>query len=373
MAVVGAGAATGSGLSVAQEATKNAGPAGVLSLLANNKLGAFSATGKVLGRLSLGTAPRRGLTIAVGNYLGLSNNRRLLFALEPRPVSSPPTKPQSITVVSLARLRVVARLTLPQGTLFRSLTVGPRTGRLYLAGNRFAEGTTELGAQQEDAVAAVVDAKTGGLIFANTIREAGGRNWMVLASAISPDERYLFVTYHGDDTTGGDWLSISDNSLDRCATRVRPNTGCLDFHGSVAAYRGNILAATEENRLLDLALDGRVLRKWSIGLPRNHLMWITLDPSRGLVAVAGSCGYSGGLSAINLARAKRTVFDYPSRKLCGERVAWSGSSILAIAHNPLPVASGSPSDLLFFNTRRHRITRLVTTPAEVLDIISLRR
>ncbi|MBA3735621.1 MAG: hypothetical protein H0W90_10570 [Actinobacteria bacterium] len=111
MAVVGA--ATGSGLSVVQEATKHAGPAGVLGLFANNKLSAFSATGKVLGRLSLGTAPQRGLTIAVGNYLGLSNNRRLLFALEPRPASAPPTKPQSVTVVSLARLRAVARLSLP--------------------------------------------------------------------------------------------------------------------------------------------------------------------------------------------------------------------------------------------------------------------
>jgi hypothetical protein len=366
-------ATTGSGRSVIHAGTKTGGAAGALGLLANNKVTSFSSTGKVLGRLSLGRAPRRGLTIAVGNYLGLSNNRRLLFALEPRPASSPPTTSQAIVVVSLARLRVKARFTLPQGILFRSLTVGPRTGRLYLAGNRFAQGTTQLGAQQEDAVAALVDPKTGGLIFVNTTREAGGHDWMVLASAISADERYLFVGYHGDDTTGGDWLSISGNSLDRCSILVRPNTGCLDFHGSLAAYRGNVLAATGRNVLLDLALDGRVLRKWSIGLPRNHLMWMTLDSSRGLAAIAGSCGYTGGLSVINLARARRRVFDYPSRKLCGERVAWSASSILAIANNPRPVATGSSSDMLFFDTHRHRITRLVATPAEVLDVISVPR
>jgi hypothetical protein len=338
VAIAVVGATTASGFSVVQEATKTPGPAGVFSLLASNKLSAFSPTGKVLGRLSLGPAPRRGLAISVGNYLGLSNDRRLLFALEPRPASSPPTTPQALTVVSLARLRVVARHALPQGILFRSLTVGPRTGRLYLAGNRFASGTTQLGAQLEDAVAAVVDPKTGGLLFANTIRAAGEHNRMVLANAISPDERYLFVSYHGYDTTGGDWLSISDNTLDRCSTFVRPNTGCLDFHGSVAAYRGNLLATTGGDNLLNLALDGRVLREWSIGLPRNHLMWMTLDSRRGLVAVAGSCGYSGGLSVINLAHARRTVFDHPSRRLCGERVAWSASSILAIAHNPVPVA-----------------------------------
>jgi hypothetical protein len=206
MAVVGA--TNGSALSVVKESRKADGQTGVVALLASNKLIAFSPNGKVLARPSLGRAPRRGLMIGVGNYLGLSNSRRLLFALEPRPASSPPTTPQAVTVVSLARLRVVARYTLPQGILFRSLTVGPRTGRLYLAGNRFADGTTQLGAQQEEVVAAVVDPKTGGLIFANTIREAEGHNWMVLASAISPDERYLFVTYHGDDTTGGDWLSM---------------------------------------------------------------------------------------------------------------------------------------------------------------------
>ena len=371
MAVVGA--TNGSALSVVQEARRAGGQTGVVALLASNRLIAFSPKGKVRARLLLGRAPPSGFAIGVGNYVGLSNNRRLLFALEPRPASTPPTRPQAVAVVSLARLRVVARYTLPQGILFRSLTVGPRTGRLYLAGNRFAAGTTQLGEQQEDAVAAVVDPKTGGLIFATTIREAEGRNWMVLASAISPDERELFVSYHGDDTTGGDWLSISDNSLDRCSILVRPNTGCLDFHGSVAAYRGNVLAATGENTLLDLALDGRVLREWSIGLPRNHLMWMTLDSSRGLVTVAGSCGYSGGLSVVNLARARRTVFGYPSRKLCGERVAWSASSILVIAHNPVPVASGSRSELLFFDTRRHRITHLVATPAEVLDVISVRR
>lgn len=371
MAVVGA--TNGSALSVVHEPRKADGQTGVVALLASNKLIALSPKGKVRARLSLGRVPPSGFAIGVGNYVGLSSNRRLLFTLEPRPASSHPTTPQAVAVVSLAPLRVVARYTLPQGILFRSLTVGPRTGRLYLAGNRFADGSTQLGAQQEDAVAAVVDPRTGALILVTTIREAGGRNWMVLASAISSDERYLFVAYHGDDTIGGDWLSISDNRLDRCSILVRPNTGCLDFHGSIAPYRGSVLAATGENKLVDLALDGRVLRDWSIGLPRNHLMWITLDSSRGLVAVAGSCGYSGGLSVINLARVRRTVFSYPSRRLCGERVAWSESSILAIAHNPVPVASGSPSDLLFFDTRRHRITRLVATPTEVLDVISVRR
>jgi hypothetical protein len=85
MAVVGA--TNGSALSVVKESRKADGQTGVVALLASNKLIAFSPKGKVLARLSLGRAPRRGLMIGVGNYLGLSNSRRLLFALEPRPAS----------------------------------------------------------------------------------------------------------------------------------------------------------------------------------------------------------------------------------------------------------------------------------------------
>src|SRR5439155_5294524 len=103
-----------------------------------------------------------------------------------------------------------------RGGVFRSLAVGPITGRLYLSGNRAGR-----------VVVMVLDPDTGTVLTDWTARERDGRDWSVYQGAVSDDERDLFISYHGTNTTGIDRFTIVGDGLQRCRGGRRPNAGCL--------------------------------------------------------------------------------------------------------------------------------------------------
>jgi hypothetical protein len=180
--------------------------------------------------------------------------------------------------------------------------VGPKTGRLYLFGNRPAEeaqGTRDDRGGQ-DAVVAVVDAVDGKVQKLETVRESGGRSWIVLRAEVSPQDRYLFSSYHGDDTTGIDWIELTPRSLHRCQKRATAGQGCIPGHGSVQAYGDHLLIATGAPRIDETTRAGQAVRKLDTKLEGNHLMEFAIDVSTDRLYAVGSCGYTGGLSRVSL-------------------------------------------------------------------------
>lgn len=126
---------------------------------------------------------------SVSHFLAMSVDGKTLFALVPAARG----EPQSVVELAAATLEVERRHPLPAGIVLRGLELGPRSGRLYLLGNRGGLGAPVL---------VVLDPSDGAVLDRMTIRPARGRDWYVLDGAVSADEQYLAVSYHGEDTTG---------------------------------------------------------------------------------------------------------------------------------------------------------------------------
>jgi hypothetical protein len=221
----------------------------------------------------------------------------------------------AVVVVDPARLTVTDRWQLPATVRDRAVVVGPRTGRLYLFGNR-RDGKAETGPGQ-DALVTVVSPATGRVLQRWTVRRAGGRAWLVYAGGVSADERHLFLSYHGSGTTGIDVVTLRDGSHTRCRPKTSwpSGTACLATHGDFTTYRGQVLATTgEPQRLLKLTMTGKVLRTYRTKLKGNHLMEFAADLTHPRIWPIGPCGYTGGLSVINLTTGHTRVLVQPQAR-----------------------------------------------------------
>lgn len=244
---------------------------------------------------------------------------------------------------------------LPRGVAYRSLTVGTRTGAVYLFGNR-ARGRASLGPGQE-AVVTVLDPASGRVIRTWTARPADGRHWSVYRGEVSADEQRLFLSYHGPDTTGIDWFRLRGRTLTRC----RPpslDVACIDSHGAFTPYGRGLLVATGLNTIEHVDLRGNLIRRYDTGLIGNHLMEFALDGERKRLFAAGPCGYVGGMSRVDLRSGRidklaprlpdaRTTDSLPKNGVCGERISWLGQGrvVLFRVANAVPEPGSSASVL----------------------------
>jgi hypothetical protein len=80
---------------------------------------------------------------------------------------------------------------LDDGSVYRSMTIGPLTGDIYLVGNR-----------GNAVVLTVLDSNSGSLKHERFIRTSDHLDWLIYEAAVSPDEQFFFVSYHGTNTQG---------------------------------------------------------------------------------------------------------------------------------------------------------------------------
>ena len=331
----------------------------VFALLADRTLVQIdAANGKLVRRTPVGPeTPIAGL----GRFLALSADGRRLFALTP----IAPDTPQEVTIFDSRSLRPLDRIPLERGIVFRNIALGPRSGRLYLFGNRpEREGA-------EDAVVALVETD-GGTARTRTIREAEGHDWWVIDGAVTDDESRLFISYHGGCdvverlcTSGADWVDIIGDRLVRCKRPSASGFGCLvRVHGGVEPLNGDLLAATGGPRLLEISKAGAITARLQTRLAGNHVMEFALDALGERAFALGSCNYTGGVSVLDLV-SKRTRVLTPT--LCGERIA-VGGDLVAVAEQYGATPLGAPADIALIDAQTGS-TRDVHVPIETVDIL----
>jgi hypothetical protein len=333
------------------------------ALLADNRLVATAlAPGATMQELRLSGRAREP---AAGHYLALAR-RNTLFVLVPRGRR----EAAKLVEVDISNGCLTGSQRLGK-TAFRAIAIGPRTQRIYLAGNRDAAGGIG------SAVVSVFDPSGRRLLATHTVRRAAG--WLVYDTAISPDETRFYVSYHGPSTQGADVLSIRGLKTTRCVPAAR-SRACLRVHGAVEARGVRLLAtAGEPPYILELRANGRVVRTLDSGLAGNHLMEFALDPDRSLLYAVGSCGYTGGLSRLDLESGTIALFGYPAPRdvdidgsrsgICGERVS-VGSALVAVAKTQRPVPTvDRPGQLLFVAAQSGEIASRVPLPSEPVDVL----
>jgi hypothetical protein len=279
------------------------------------------------------------------------------------------SKRPSIAVVATASGRLRMRIALPAGLDVRSVVVGARSGRLYVLGNREGTRQNEVKELERSAHLLVVDPAARRVRKSIVIRPLDGRSWWVNSAAVTADERTLYVTYHGSETTGADWIALPE--LRRCRRSPRPWAGCLpDLHGHLLPLAaGGFVAATGSPRLVRYDGSGRAAAKLDTQLAGNHLMDFAVNRREGVVAAVGSCAYRPGLALLDL-RAGRLRVSTHDRDVCGERIAFAGNK-LVVGRNAETVASTRPGTILVVNPASGATAGSLRTPAEVVDLLAL--
>lgn len=360
----------------------HAGPARsiVFALLADNHLLTVRLdTGAVVARLRLGPVPLSSSgagqgpvpasSSGAGHYLALSSDGRTLYALAPG-------DPASLSVVDVATVRARARYQLPHGLLASGLAVGPATGRLYVFSNRPERGTTPFGTPVEDVVVQALDPRHGRVVAHWTARRAAGHDWSVYQGAVAPDERHLFISYHGSDTTGIDRFTVGRGGLQRCSSppsaHPQIGAGCLPTHGGFTLDGAAVLAATGTPLILELTQTGRIERGLNTRLTNNHLMEFVVDGRGRELYAVGPCDYAGGVSAVGLATGQTRLLVPPGAGgPCGARVALGPrAAVLVVGTTTASVLYPSiRGALLFLDTRTGTVRRTVSTPSEPADVL----
>lgn len=280
------------------------------------------------------------------------------------------SKRPSIAVVAAASGRLRTRISLPAGLDARSLVVGARSGTLYVLGNREGTRPNQVEGLEASAQLLVIDPAAGRVRKRIEIRPLDGRDWFVNSAAVAPDERTLYVSYHGPDTTGADWIALP--ALRRCRRSLRPSAGCLpdDLHGHLLPLAaGGFVAATGSPRLVRYDGSTRLTAKLDTQLAGNHLMDFAVNKREDVVAAVGSCVYRPGLALLEL-RSGQSRLSTHDRDVCGERIAFAGNK-LVIGRNAETVASTRPGTILVVNPASGGIAGSLRTPAEVVDLLAL--
>lgn len=343
--------------------------------------------GTVLAETRLTAPPPPGADQAVGHYLVLSGDGGYVLTLVP----CQPKAPDRLAIVDAGTGQVQVMYALPDTATFRSLALGPRTGRVYLFGNAGEvvrpPGLDPLAPRQVSVLVAVLDPARGQVVADWTVRPADGHDWRVYQGAVSPDEGRLYVSYHGPDTTGIDWFDLAPDGPHRCPDGKRPGRGCLDGHGGFVLYQDGLLAATGTPMVLELDQTDAVRRGLDTSLTGNHLVEFVVDEAAQRLYAVGSCGYTGGFSAISLrgggVPTPPTVpgewfwITTPGPPLtlrrggaCGERLALGDTSLLVVGKTQQPVPRpGRPGALLMLEPSSGDVTLTVPTPSEPIDVL----
>jgi hypothetical protein len=333
-------------------------PAAVYAFLADNTVVRTNANLETWKIVRVGKEPPE--IISTGQLLATSRDHSVVWAL----VRS------EGTLVALTRdLRVRKVIQLPKHWSPRAITVGPKTGRLYIAYN---VETLKRGRHDplRSARLAVFAADAGRRLSDTLLRPNGGRSWLVWSVAVDPAERRAYVTYHGSDTTGLDVARINGARIVNCPVQRGARSGCWTHpHGLAVAGDDDVVAATGSPTVEVYDTSGTLVRSLDTGLEGNHLMGFELDRAGDRLFAIGSCGYVPGFAVVSFSTGVRQLLT-KSRSICAETLSFAGGDVVIAGQTALPVpAPYREGRLLRIDARRGKVTGSRGTPSDPTDVL----
>jgi len=343
----------------------------VFVLLVNNHLEAVrGTTGAVISDRVLAPAPAPKWRAFRGYYLALSRDRKFLYALV---LTQPPARDQ-LAVVDVATTRVERRYALAGGIVFRSVAVGPVSGRIYLFGNRAG-----------NVVVTVLDPRTGAALSTRTVRRGHGARWVIYRGLVWSNERELFINYWRGGGIGIDAVSLPSGRLHGCRTL---QVGCFASEGlNIEQYgiRLVVESQTARHAFVELSANGDLYKTIPIHMTGDpHTGDWDIDRTTGRLYQVGSCGYTGGLAVLDLKTGSSRMLDPPGtpgagvpvtgnndRTVCGERISAGSRSLVVIGKTEYvyPVLQHK-AVLLLVNGRTGKVLHRVRTSTDPMDLIT---
>lgn len=245
------------------------------------------------------------------------------------------------------------------GRVLRALLRTP-TGELVLVAN-----------DRPGALVVELLAADGRRLSERIVKPAAGT---VHSASLSADGRTLAVAYHGD-AEGFDLVDTATLTLTCVEAGIG---GCVMAHGSLR-YAGNrLFSSTGGPQVGELVPGTATMRRRAVRLRGNHMLELA-GPGRDgrYLYVVGACGYTGGVSRIDLRNGGVRVLARASREVglrgpCGTQAALLGDAndeVLAIAANPGATARRAvPARLLAVDPATGSVRRSVRLRSGIVGI-----
>jgi hypothetical protein len=351
------------GCAVSSHGSGTGRPASAIALLADRDVVVLRLKGHALSSrpLRVFASATPAIPLVAGNYIAHSPDRKEIYVLSPASTDAG----QQFAVIRERDLRVIRRFQL-HGMIYRALTVGRRTGRLYLAGNTGTESSRD-GETREAAWLAILSPETGKTLASSRLRPPN-HDWQVFSIATTADEARVWVSYHGSDTTGADWIAIMRGKRARCEARALPGQGCIRQHGAVVADGNDVLGTTGEGPVLRIGPGGTLRATYPVNLAGDHVTELALSPDRARVAVLGPCDYLGGFELITPANRRTQVVAHPSKSVCGARATWLDNARILLARDLETALTDQPSSVVVIDPPSAEIVATADEPSDLVDL-----
>ena len=360
-------------------AVAGAGPQEVLSLLADNELVLIPSGGSgIKWQVRLAPAPDISAThgyVGTGHYLALQN-RGDLYVLPPDSYHGG----SRLLTVDWRTGKIKQTTTLPDGAIYGSLAVGPRTGRVFLVGQR-----------AKQLLVTVFDPTRGAVTDTWVVRDMShwkqqgpvGGDFSIYQATVTQDENRLYYSYIGGllPIAGLDWVDFIGSAARSCPP-PRTDSACLPGLAGFQLYQGDVLLTTgidtQDGVISRFSVDGKRLNEFHLKLGVGFLEDFALDAAAGRIYAIGSCGYVGGFSVLDIRTGVSTLLaptqvGRVNQVPCGQRLELNGSNELVVGSvHALLAQPGIPGRLLFISPKTGKVDREVTTTAEPLDVLVLR-
>lgn len=336
-------------------------PAPVPSPAGSDRLVVLDSTGRLTAYDVADLAVRWKVTLRSGHPVSFGRYPQHALAVGPDGVAyavapAEASRPVLFAVdVDTGRTRFT--LPLPEKVEARVTVADPTRRRVYVLASRPA------GRGGRQAVVVVLDPGARRVVETVPVSPADGRHWIPYAGALSAGMGRLAISYHGEDTTGVDFLDTATLRRAPCATPgAVPCT--TRVHGRILPYGEGFAASTGFEDILLLSADGRITGRVDTQLAGNHLMEFDVDNGRHTVYALGPCGYTGGLAAAaGSTRLLRRPGAPVDDRLCGDRVALveDGAAAAVTGDNKIQIVD-------VYNGKTLRVVPLSATAIDAVTI-----
>jgi hypothetical protein len=352
------------------QAKPSSGPIVFALLVSNHLVAVRGATGAAISDEALAPAPVPRWRAFRGYYLALSKDQESLYAL----VLTQPPERDYLAVVDAATTHVERRYALAKGIVFRSLAIGPVSGRIYLFGNR-----------RGDVVVTVLDPRTGATLATWTARRGHGVQWVIYRGMVWSNERELLINYWRGQGFGIDAVSLPSGQLHGCRT---VQIGCFASGGlNIEQYGDRLVAGSQTvpHAFVELNANGGLLKTVRIRMKGSpHTGDWDIDRATGRLYQVGSCGYTGGLAVLDLNSGRSRMLAPPGtpgagvpvtgsidHTVCGERISAGSQSLVVIGKTAFVwPALQNRAVLLIMNGRTGKVLHRVRTSTDPMDLIT---
>lgn len=288
----------------------------------------------------------------VGRYLAALGSDSVIVLLPPN----------AVVVLSVRPLQVARHFLAPPDARWRSISVGPRTGDIYLFGATANGGP----------LMSILDRRDGSEKQRHVLDRKIGPDWIPYYGIVDSAERRAYMSYHGSSTSGADVLSLEGDSIRECPVfdKESPSIGfgCLRrVHGALLEHRGTLLVATGTSKVGQIVVESGEMAVVETGIP-GHLM--EFDTLGGVLYTVAPCGSGDVVAAIHLDGRENDQGLRPFKGVCGSSLSAVREGVVVVGADRALTAGLPKGELLLVDLRDGSSVRLgVSAPA--VDLLRL--